>query len=124
MDTFIFNNQSDAKAAHRAELPTGLHSKAALLDALSIALRFPDYFGRNWDSLEECIRDLTWLPDGDVILSHQDVPLSEDKALLSAYLTILKGAVQKWSRAGKRRLLVMFPSHTEYRVQSALRSDS
>jgi RNAse (barnase) inhibitor barstar len=29
-----------------------------LFEALSSALELPDFFGRNWDALEECLRDL------------------------------------------------------------------
>jgi RNAse (barnase) inhibitor barstar len=28
-----------------------------LFDALASALALPDYFGRNWDALDECLRD-------------------------------------------------------------------
>jgi RNAse (barnase) inhibitor barstar len=28
-----------------------------LFDALTAALALPDYFGRNWDALDECLRD-------------------------------------------------------------------
>ena len=120
MSEFIFNNQDKAKAAHRAEVPAGIKSKAALLDALSIALHFPRYFGGNWDALDECIRDLSWLPDGDVILWHEDLPLSEDRTSLSTYLLVLNDAVEKWSASGKRKLLVMFPSDTEELIESLL----
>ena len=33
-------------------------NKAALLSAFSTALRFPAYFGGNWDAFEECLHDL------------------------------------------------------------------
>jgi len=32
--------------------------KAELMDALAAALRFPGYFGGNWDAVAECLRDL------------------------------------------------------------------
>lgn len=32
--------------------------KAALLDALAAAFRFPAYFGKNWDALLDCLRSL------------------------------------------------------------------
>ncbi len=38
----------------------GVASKPAFLEAFAGALRFPDYFGRNWDAFEECLRDLSW----------------------------------------------------------------
>jgi RNAse (barnase) inhibitor barstar len=90
----------------------GITSKAVLMEALFEALKFPDYFGSNWDALWECICDFSWLPDGDVVLSHQGLPLSEDRAF--------KDAVEKWSATGKRKLLVMFPPDTESIVTSVL----
>jgi len=120
MSTFIFDNQGQAEVVHRAELPAGIQSKAALLNALSDAFCFPDYFGSNWDALEECIRDLSWFPAGDVILSHQDLPLSQDLPSLSTYLSILKNAVEKWNATGERKLLVIFPPQTESIVRRVL----
>lgn len=32
--------------------------KAALMDALAAAFRFPPYFGKNWDALLDCLRSL------------------------------------------------------------------
>ena len=36
-----------------------IESKLEFLDAVAAALSFPDYFGRNWDALDECLRDVT-----------------------------------------------------------------
>jgi len=33
-----------------------------LLSSLAAELRFPSYYGVNWDALDECLRDLSWLP--------------------------------------------------------------
>src|SRR5688572_31813881 len=64
-------------------------TKRGLLDELSSGLRFPDYFGGNWDALEECIGDLSWIPPGPVVLRHSDLPLVNDLADSRTYLAIL-----------------------------------
>lgn len=39
-----------------------------LFSILSNALEFPEYFGGNWDSTEECLCDLEWLPAKGYVL--------------------------------------------------------
>lgn len=40
----------------------GCTDKAAFLGRIATALRFPDWFGHNWDALADCLADLSWLP--------------------------------------------------------------
>ena len=42
-----------------------MRTKGELLAEFGRALEFPDYFGQNWDALQECLTDLSWLP-GDI----------------------------------------------------------
>lgn len=37
---------------------TGVTDKAALMDRCAGALALPDWFGRNWDALADCLTDL------------------------------------------------------------------
>jgi len=39
--------------------------KAALLDAFAGALSFPTWVGRNWDALDDALRDLSWWASGE-----------------------------------------------------------
>ncbi len=41
---------------------------AGLLDGCAVALDFPGWYGRNWDALADCLRDLSWLPAGGYLL--------------------------------------------------------
>jgi Barstar (barnase inhibitor) len=50
-----------------------------LMDALAVGFSFPGYFGRNWDAVEECLRDLSWLP-------------------AEGYALVIRGAERLWSR--------------------------
>jgi hypothetical protein len=46
-----------------------IEDERKLLDALAVGFSFPGYFGRNWDAVDECLRDLSWLPaDGYVLV--------------------------------------------------------
>lgn len=39
-----------------------------LFSALAKEMKFPSYFGRNWDAVDECLRDMTWLPGAGYVL--------------------------------------------------------
>jgi RNAse (barnase) inhibitor barstar len=41
---------------------------AGLLYGCAVALDFPGWYGRNWDALADCLRDLSWLPAGGYLL--------------------------------------------------------
>lgn len=45
-----------------------IKSKEELFRYLSQAMKFPKYFGSNWDALEECLNDLSWLPAKGYVL--------------------------------------------------------
>lgn len=69
-----------------------LRRKRDLLRALAAELKFPGYFGCNWDALEECLSDLSWL-DGHqgIAIVHKHVPLLDDRQR-AIYLDILQQA--------------------------------
>lgn len=51
----------------RIEL-AGCGDKDELLTRLAAALHFPAWFGQNWDALDDCLRDLSWLPAAGYVL--------------------------------------------------------
>jgi RNAse (barnase) inhibitor barstar len=78
----------------------GRHCKtpANLFTEFARALAFPDYFGHNWDALEECLADLEWLPAKGYILLITDAAhvLSDDDAEYETFLEILCDAGEAW----------------------------
>ncbi len=98
-----------SKYEHSVVVPVGISSKAELFAFLARALPLPDYFGHNWDALEECLGDL----ESEAALIHQDVPLEGHPPEQRTYLEILAGAAQN-----SDRFQVIFPE--QYRVQVTL----
>lgn len=48
-------------------------NKTDLFNVVSETLGFPDYFGHNWDAMDECLTDLAeWLPSKGYILVFTD----------------------------------------------------
>lgn len=117
--TFVFGEWSGS-VAFNVEVPSGIRSKKELLRLLGASLNFPDYYGVNWDAFEECIRDLSWLPDGNVVIKHNDLPVENDEDSVQTYLAILRDAVAKWSDCEERNLISVFPIQLKSRVMSAV----
>jgi RNAse (barnase) inhibitor barstar len=61
-------------------------------------LEFPDYFGHNWDALEECLADLEWLPAKGYILLITEAShvLPADEEEFQTFLEILRDAGEAW----------------------------
>ncbi|MBL8036249.1 MAG: barstar family protein [Nitrospira sp.] len=75
-------------------------TSSSLFDEFSQVLSFPDYFGHNWDALEECLADLEWLPAKGYILLITDAHavLPDDEEEYETLLEILNDAGEAWSK--------------------------
>lgn len=76
-----------------------MKSVESMFAEFASSLQFPSYFGENWNSFDECINDLDWLPGDNYILGIndiQDLLVNENKKKLSFLIEILNKACQEW----------------------------
>lgn len=69
-----------------------------LFSEFARALNFPDYFGYNWDALEECLADLEWLPAKGYVLviTEADELLPDDEEDYETFLEVVSDAGETW----------------------------
>jgi hypothetical protein len=101
--------------AYVARVPAGIRTARALLSTISEALKFPEYFGLNWNALSDSLRDLHWMHEREVVLAHDDLPPIEveDQRI---YLDVLAEAVESWKPQEEHRLRVVFPEASKDEV--------
>ena len=108
---FVFSEPAaqTASVARVVEVPLSTATKDEIISFLAKALGVPDYSGANWDALDECLRDLSWLKDRVIVIKHDGVPrLPVD--VLRMYLDILARAVQSWRGENEHEVIVTFPA--------------
>jgi hypothetical protein len=74
--------------------------KTALLRRIAAKLGFPDWFGENWDALEDCLTDLSWREgEGHVLVleGFQFLPADE----LGVLIDVMSSAAEFWAARGK-----------------------
>ena len=91
-----------------------VRTKQELLDTIARELAFPEWFGGNWDALEDCLGDLSWRPQRDRVLLIEGfeslASVSHDD--FRVLLDLLADVAEHWSAQG-RVFLVLFvdPEH-------------
>jgi len=73
----------------------GYADKPALMRNIAAALDFPDWFGANWDALEDCLSDLP--EKGYVLLFDGAKPGDE----LGVLIDVLRSGAASWADRGK-----------------------
>jgi len=103
-------DRNDREDLAEAAVDAGLHvapvdfadcaGKQDALARIAAALRFPEWFGGNWDALADALGDLSWLPEGGWLLLFDNAAEwrerdGEDFAVL---LDVFGEAAQGWMR--------------------------
>ncbi|MBK6743517.1 MAG: barstar family protein [Hydrogenophilales bacterium] len=94
---------------HRRRAPDqqGRHARC-----LRRGARFPDYFGRNWDALEECLHDAT-LPAG-LCIDRAGIPESADPESWEILLDILAASAEDWQVVEQPFSIFLRGGHAAY----------
>lgn len=81
----------------------GITAKDALLERLAVALAFPDWFGGNWDALEDCLDDLSWRADMGRLLVIEGFEALQAAARddFRVLLDLLADVAAHWSAQGR-----------------------
>ncbi len=87
-----------------------IDEKSDLLRWLAVNLRFPAYFGENWDALDEMLRDLSWIDEFRVVLFHSALPLASNRGDRAVYVDILRDSVAAWHPGDDHELIVGWSS--------------
>jgi len=105
----------DAVRGTRLDLATcdlgGAQDKEALLGLLAQSLGFPEWFGGNWDALEDCLCDLSWRPgEGHVFVFGGAAAVPADD--FGVLLDVLGSSAAYWAERGRPFFAVMLdPAH-------------
>lgn len=115
-----FFDHNDRESLVEAATEAGLHAapidfagcagKDDALARIAAALRFPEWFGGNWDALADCLGDLSWLDGAGQLLVFDDAWgwRERDGEDFATLLDICGEAAQGWTRA-RRPFWVVIP---------------
>ena len=68
------------------------------LQAIAGAMSFPEWFGKNWDALEDCLSDLSWREAQGYVLVFEHAAAGDDLGILT---DVLASAADFWKGRGK-----------------------
>jgi hypothetical protein len=109
------NEIDNGQKAYIVRINDTVFTKEDLLNEYNTKFRFP-YFGFNWDAFLDCLRDLSWIKQENIIICHHSVPKLNAHDL-KIYLDILRFAVADWERYKEHNLNVCFNLENYYTVK-------
>ena len=72
--------------------------KKNLLQSIAGAHAFPDWFGNNWDALEDCLSDLSWREAAGHVLVFENAAVGDELGIL---FDVLAACAEFWAGQGK-----------------------
>jgi hypothetical protein len=75
-----------------------VQEKEKLLKSIAAALDFPDWFGANWDALEDCLSDLSWRGATGHVLLFEEAKAGDELGVL---IDVLRSSAEYWAGRGR-----------------------
>jgi hypothetical protein len=80
-----------------------MRTKGALMDEFARACEFPDYFGRNWSALEDCLQDMTWFEKSEkylLVIAEAPLVLQDSPGDFDPLVETLEAVGSIWAEHG------------------------
>ncbi|MFH0823257.1 MAG: barstar family protein [Pseudomonadota bacterium] len=92
-----------------------MNSKDLLLTGMAEALQFPEYFGHNWDALEDCLTDMSSKGKIGYVINYHDsgVLARRSEEDFRTLVEILDSTARYWAEQGKRFIVLLSGSMHE-----------
>lgn len=84
---------------------TRMMSQRDMFAEFARGLDFPDYFGMNWNALDECLADLDWLDHSGYLLivgSSESILLNEGTEARNLLSILLSDVSREWANSDER----------------------
>lgn len=81
-----------------------IRDKKGFVDEIAKTMHFPDYFGRNWDALNDCLTDLDWLPAKHgyvVVFENMEHFGANSQRGFSQTTEVLRSVSEYWKSQGR-----------------------
>lgn len=100
------------------EIDSRFKSKHELLSHYATQLRFPDYFGFNWDAFDEVMRDLDWVAEHRIVIFHREMPLGGTQKDQRIYCDLLMSLAREWAGRKEHELVVAMDPSLRFQLNS------
>ncbi|MBX7067452.1 MAG: barstar family protein [Parachlamydiales bacterium] len=99
-----------------------ISNEQELFNLFATQLRFPPYFGKNWDALYDCLSDLKWLKTRKILIIHEDIPFINMKKQRGIYITLLSDLEDNLDSDEELEIDVAFSRDYKKEIELVLKS--
>lgn len=88
---------------------TDAATRAGFFEEIARVLRFPEYFGHNWDAVYDCLTDLNWLPAAGyvLVLDGFDQFATDEPEQWEIALKVLRDACAFWQPLSRSMITLL-----------------